>query len=130
MKKLAESIHYEIYCEYEAVLLKIKSSNKVVCIGDFYGDVGKVIIAPTEQYCIMAGCGVIVYLLEEPYIPYEYEKNSGQWKEWYRDGNTWVDNIVLDKDILTIQIESGYEERICLKRIFEEGIRNSMSMEI
>ena len=43
----------------------------MVCIGDFYGDVEKVIIAPMEEYCVMAGCGVIVYLLEEPFIPYD-----------------------------------------------------------
>ena len=91
----------------------------MVCIGDFYGDVEKVIIAPMEEYCVMAGCGVIVYLLEEPFIPYEYDKSSGQWKEWHRDGNIWVDDIVLHKDILTIRIESGNEERVCLKRIFE-----------
>ena len=39
MIKLVESVNYEIYKEYEIVFLKIKSSDKRIPIGDFYGDV-------------------------------------------------------------------------------------------
>ena len=118
MIKLVESIHYEIYKEYETVFLKIKSSDKSIPIGDFYGDVAKVIISTTEKYCIMVGCGVIIYQLKAPYIPYEYEKNTNQWREWYRDGNVWIENIVLQDDILTMQMETGEEKKISLKEIF------------
>ncbi len=118
MVKLVESLHYQIYKEYETVFLKIKSSDKIVSIGDFYGDVVKVIIPPTEEYCIMAGCGIIIYQLKEPYIPYEYEKETNQWKEWYRDGNTWIEDIVWQNDILTVQIETGEQKKISLKAIF------------
>ena len=52
MIRLTESIHYEIYGEYELVVLKIKHSTREVIIGDFYGDVEKVIISPDEQYFI------------------------------------------------------------------------------
>ena len=61
MHKIAESMHYEVYREYETVLLKMKHLERTVTIGDFYGDVGKVIISPEEECCVMAGCGVIVY---------------------------------------------------------------------
>ncbi|MDE7058383.1 MAG: hypothetical protein K2P03_06670 [Lachnospiraceae bacterium] len=118
MIKLVESVHYEIYKEYEIVFLKIKSSDKRIPIGDFYGDVEKVIISPTEKYCIMAGCGVIIYQLKEPYVPYEYEKTTNQWKEWYRDGRVWIVDIVLQNDILTMQMETGEEKKISLKTIF------------
>ena len=118
MVKLVESVHYEIYKEYEVVLLKIKSSDQIVPVGDFYGDIEKVIISPTEEYCIMAGCGVIIYQLKAPYTPYEYEKNTNQWKEWYRDGSIWITNIVLENDILTMQMETGDEKTINIKTIF------------
>ncbi len=74
MIKLTESSHYEIYREYELVLLKIKYSTKEAIIGDFYGDVDKIIISSDEQYCIMAGCGIIVYSLKKQFEQYQYEK--------------------------------------------------------
>ena len=114
MIKLTESIHYEIYGEYELVILKIKYSTREVIIGDFYGDVEKVIISPDEQYCIMAGCGIIVYSLKEPFEQYEYEKNTNQWKEWCRDGDVWVEDIVLEDNILIIQTETGEIGKISL----------------
>ena len=70
MHKIAESMHYEVYREYETVLLKMKHPERAVTIGDFYGDVGKVIISPKEECCVMAGCGVIVYYLNEPFTPH------------------------------------------------------------
>ncbi len=118
MNKLAESEHYEVYKEYETVFLKAKSSDKIISIGDFYGDVAKAIISPEEEYCIMAGCGVIVYRLKAPYIPYEYEKNTSQWRELYRDGNVWIMDIALRDDILIMQMETGEKENISLKAIF------------
>ena len=110
MIKMAESNHYVVYKEYEAVYLKIKSSNQLVKIGDFYGDVEKVLISPEEGYCVMAGCGIIAYLLREPFIPYEYEEKTMQWKEWYRHGEIWVEDIVLESErILSIRMEDGKE---------------------
>ena len=71
--------------KYEAVLLKIKSSERIVIIGDFYGDVEKVIIRRRKRYCIMAGCGVIVVLLERIHLlPYELIK-----KKTLDNGRKW-----------------------------------------
>jgi hypothetical protein len=113
--KITESIHYEVYKEYEAVLLKIKSSERIVIIGDFYGDVEKVIISPKEEYCIMAGCGVIVYYLKEPFAPYDYKKKTGQWKEWYRTGDIWIESVMLDRNNhLVVKMENGNISKIKL----------------
>ncbi len=120
MIKLTESIHYEIYGEYESVILKIKYSTREVMIGDFYGDVEKVIISSDEQYCIMAGCGIIVYLLKEPFEQYEYEKNTNQWKEWRRDGDAWVEEIVLEDSILFVHTETDKIEKISLDELFKD----------
>ncbi len=119
MIKLTESTHYEIYGEYELVILKIKDSKREVMIGDFYGDVEKVIISSNEQYCIMAGCGIIVYSLKEPFERYEYEKNTTQWKEWCRDGDVWIEDIILEGNILTIHIEADEIEKIGLDELFK-----------
>ncbi|EEQ60175.1 hypothetical protein CBFG_03887 [Clostridiales bacterium 1_7_47FAA] len=121
MHKIAESMHYEVYREYETVLLKMKHLERTVTIGDFYGDVGKVIISPKEECCVMAGCGVIVYYLNEPFTPYGYDKRCGQWKEWYRAGDTWVEDVVLENDgTIVIQLENGEKTALpCLPQ--EEG---------
>lgn len=118
MIRLTESTHYEIYREYESVILKIKYSTNEVIIGDFYGDVEKVIISSDEKYVIMAGCGIIVYLLEKPFEQYEYEKVTNQWKEWYRDGNIWIEDIILEDNILMIHKEADENEKISLEELF------------
>ena len=75
MIKVAESKHYIICKEYETVFLLRKRSEKVIAkIGDFYGDVKKAIIAPSEKYCVMAGCGMILYYLRPPFASYRYGK--------------------------------------------------------
>lgn len=119
MVLLAKSAHYQVYREYEMVLLKIKSTGKIVLIGDFYGDVSKVLLSPSEKYCIMAGCGVIVYQLQEPYIPYEYEKDCDQWVEWDRNGSVWIDDIVLQNDILSIINDTGQKNFVNLESLFK-----------
>jgi hypothetical protein len=111
--KMAESMNYEVYKEYEAVLLKIKALKKIVRIGDFYGDVEKVIISPEERCCVMAGCGIIIYFLHEPFIPYEYGKVCEQWKEWYRSENIWIRNVVMEKEsVIEIEMENGEKTKI------------------
>lgn len=113
MIKITESMHYEIYKEYEVVLLKIKASKKIVTIGDFYGDVKKAVISPEENYCIMVGCGIIVYFLHEPFIPYEYDKKCKQWEEWYRSGDIWIEDVMLEnEEIIVIQMENGERNKI------------------
>lgn len=113
MLKIAESMHYEVYKEYEAVLLKVKTSNKIVTIGDFYGDVEKAIISPEERYCVMVGCGIIVYFLSEPFNPYEYDRKCRQWKEWYRNGDIWIQDVMLENNgLIEIQMENGKKEKI------------------
>lgn len=122
MNRLAESIHYEIYSEYELVYLKIKSCNKLVKIGDFYGDVDKVIISQKERYCVMSGNGIIVYKLKEPYIEYGYEKISDQWRELFRSGNTWIIDINLKgEDILVVTKENGSIKKININKLFKNG---------
>lgn len=42
-------------------------------------------------------------------------KKTDQWKEWYRDGNVWIEDIALQGDILIARTETGEERRIPLE---------------
>jgi hypothetical protein len=39
-------------------------------VGDFYGDMNDAAIDPDERWCVMVGCGIIVYRLGPPWKEY------------------------------------------------------------
>lgn len=81
---LARSKHYTVSHEYETVLLDHPGGEGLV-IGHFYGNPETAIIDWNEQWAIVAGCGIILYHLRDPYVPYEYEKTTDQWWEAHRN---------------------------------------------
>ena len=94
MNLLAESKHYIVYSEYETVILQIKESQRKIQIGDFYGDPQMAVISEDETFCVMCGCGVILYYLREPFKEYEYHIQTEQWKEWGRnEKEIWIESI-------------------------------------
>lgn len=114
MNLLAESKHYMVYSEYESVTMLIKATKKELLIGDFYGDPQGAIIAEDETYCIMWGCGVIIYYLTEPFKEYEYEIKTKQWNEWGRDKPiVWIENIESINDE-TIRLMTDQGENITI----------------
>ena len=92
---LAESKKYVVSYEYETVSLQIKRKGKEIIIGDFYGDPTTAFISNDESYCVMGGCGLIIYYLKEPFMEYEYYKTTNQWKEIFRkkDEIWWISRI-------------------------------------
>lgn len=86
MTILCENKKYIVEYEYESVYLKEKSSDSYVCIGQFYGDPYDAILDKNNQFCVMCGCGIIVYYLNKPFVEYDYNKkvssgkNSFVWK--------------------------------------------------
>ncbi len=92
---LLQNDNYIITHEFEVVSLTIKKVGKEVVIGDFYGDPTSAFISNDESYCVVGGCGIIIYYLKEPFIEFEYNKVSEQWKEVFRNPNDiwWIDNI-------------------------------------
>lgn len=114
MNLLAESKHYMVYSEYESVTMLIKATKKELLIGDFYGDPQGAIIAEDETYCIMWGCGVIIYYLAEPFKEYEYDIKTKQWNEWGRDKPiVWIENIESINDE-TIRLMTDQGENITI----------------
>ncbi len=100
-KKLAESEKYLIQSEFEAVYLVFKQSQRKVKIGDFYGDSDMAVISEDEQICVMCGCGIIIYYLNEPFQEYCYTSSeSNQWVELGREQNNeiWFNNIKFISD--------------------------------
>jgi len=92
---LIESENYTISNEYETVYLTFKKTNKKIVIGDFYGDPESAFISVDESYCVMGGCGLIIYYLKEPFEIFEYHKKSEQWKELFREKDSiwWIKEI-------------------------------------
>lgn len=114
MNLLAESKHYMVYSEYESVTMLIKATKRELLIGDFYGDPQGAIIAEDETYCIMWGCGVIIYYLAEPFKEYEYDIKTKQWNEWGRDKPiVWIENIESINDE-TIRLMTDQGENITI----------------
>jgi hypothetical protein len=77
---LAASAHYRISASYESVELT-GSDGLAVVIGDFYGDPEVAIIDENERWVAMGGSGLIVYFLDPPFVPYDYETATTQWVE-------------------------------------------------
>lgn len=92
---LAQSNKYIISHEYEVVSLNFTNEYRKIVIGDFYGDPEIAIISSDESYCVIGGCGLIVYYLKEPFIEFEYNKKTEQWKEIFREKNDiwWISSI-------------------------------------
>lgn len=82
---LAQSNKYLISHEYETVCLKFIGKDREIIIGDFYGDPETGFISNDESYCVIGGCGLIVYFLKEPFIEFEYNKKCKQWIEFFRN---------------------------------------------
>ena len=92
---LAQSNKYVVSHEYETVCLKFIGKDREIVIGDFYGDPETAFISSDENYCVIGGCGIIVYYLQEPFIEFDYNKKSKQWIEIFREKENiwWVSNI-------------------------------------
>lgn len=76
---LAQSKNYRVVSEWETVTLKKNSGSSSVVIGDFYGNPNCGVIDKSEKWCAVAGCGLIIYQLKKPFLPYNTLKktNSG-----------------------------------------------------
>ena len=115
MNRLVESENYEILYEYEKAFLKFKGINRLILIGEFYGDPYTAIISKIEDFCVVGGEGIIVYYLNEPYL--EYDKNitnSKQWMEWGREDETiWIEQIEqVDNNTINLTLESNEQIQI------------------
>ncbi len=102
---LAESENYYIVGAYEQANLYRKSDDKYVCcVGQHYGDPLDALIDKNEKFCVVVGCGVIVFRLKEPFESYVYDKECDQWYEFGRDPKN-VDWIISVKQISDNEVE-------------------------
>ncbi len=107
MNLLAENQRIKIIGEYEKALLINKKDETKIVIGDFYGDPQVAIIDKNEKFCVIGGCGIIIYYLISPYESYSYEKQTIQWKEMFRDGEeAWIEDIrQIDDSTIEVKLE-------------------------
>lgn len=93
---LVESDHYKVVSEYETVYLYFKNrEQEPIIIGDFYGDPECALISFDEKYVVMAGCGIIIYKLQEPFEAYKYDQPLNQYAEIgrHKPDILWVDAL-------------------------------------
>lgn len=91
---LFESNNYIIRNEYETTYLVDKKDGKIISIiADMYGDPVGASVSDDESYCIVFGCGAVVYYMKEPFQNYEYGYISKQWFEVDVDGSVWFEKI-------------------------------------
>ncbi|BDD10836.1 hypothetical protein FUAX_32680 [Fulvitalea axinellae] len=128
MQTLAKSKNIIIESEYETVELSfIKNygfKKKSVTIGDFYGDPECAIISKDETYCVVGGCGLIVYWIKNPLEEFEYDKRTKQFQEYFRKPNDiwWITSIQqLKGHIVKFEVNSSETEE---KESFEMNVKN------
>src|SRR4051812_9614507 len=97
IRYLAESENYKVTSEYEYATLHFKNKilKKPVYIGDFYGDADCAIISRDEKYLVVAGCGLIIYRLKEPFTEYGDTGSSTQYSEFFREptNHWWINGL-------------------------------------
>ena len=110
MSLLAESEHYRVEHEFEVVTLHDLRHGRFVRIGDFYGDPEAAVIDQQERWVVMIGCGLILYYLHEPFLPYIYDKCNHQWVEMFRDPSDifWITSVKqVAADVLDFVVDSA-----------------------
>ncbi len=120
---LAESEHYYIKKEYEdASLYRKPDSKHIACVGDFYGDPEDAYIDPEERFCITIGCGIIKYMIREPYEGYMYDRDTLQWIETGRTGDIeWCDRIEeVTGSYVEVSLEGEVQRRFNLETLKKE----------
>ncbi|MBA3470728.1 MAG: hypothetical protein H0T53_13915, partial [Herpetosiphonaceae bacterium] len=109
---LARSQRYVITYEFEIALLSGVGWRgmgwRPVNIGDFYGNPFCALIDSAERWCIVGGCGLILYYLHAPFQPYSYHTDTPQWVEWFRSPPDvlWIDNVYqVDPDTVRFVVD-------------------------
>lgn len=110
-KPLCETEHYWVEAHDESVVLSGPGVPDNLIIGDFYGNPREAMIDAEERWCVMVGCGLIVYRLGDPWTPYRYSRppdgqvpmslihRGEQWWEYGREREdaVWLDSIDPDR---------------------------------
>ena len=105
-----ESEHYLIQNICEEVNLFSKTENKVVCIGDHYGDAEGSFIDKNENWACSYGEGLTVYYLKEPFKSYDRGECNEQWFNCGQETNskdvTYIENVMQLDDWKILVVEA------------------------
>ena len=98
MRELARSRNFVVVHEYEAAFLRLPDG-RLVPIGHYYGDPVCGLIDHAEKFCVVAGCGLLVYFIREPFQPVDVFP-SDQWAEFFRCGEDerWIEAVYQPAD--------------------------------
>lgn len=96
---LAESNNFLITNIFETTYLikkhQCNSKNRII-IGTFYGDPQTAIIDKEEKWCAIAGEGLIIYFLRDPFSSYKENQVSSQFFSKYKNESNikWIQQLV------------------------------------
>ena len=98
MWQLARSRNYAVLHEYEAAFIEVPGGRRISA-GHFYGDPACAVIDWQERWCVVAGCGLLVYFLREPFAPVGLGP-SDQWARVYHEpgAERWVEALYQRSD--------------------------------
>jgi hypothetical protein len=68
MRSLFETANFSVASEWETVYLIGRDLKRPVVVGDFYGNPSAAAVDPAERWCVIVGCGLIVYRLGPPWL--------------------------------------------------------------
>jgi hypothetical protein len=99
VRELTRSDNYAVVHDYEDAFLILPNGRRVP-VGSFYGDPACAVIDRRERWCVVAGCGLLVYFLHEPFRPADVFP-SGQYA-WVRPSwgadPWWVEAVYQPSD--------------------------------
>lgn len=99
MRQLARSRNYAVVHEYEDAFVVLPDGRRVP-VGSFHGDPACALIDHRERWCVVAGCGLLVYFLREPFRPadvFPSEQYAWLHPSWGGDP-WWVEAIYQQSD--------------------------------
>jgi hypothetical protein len=89
MRELARSRNFAVAHEYEDAFLALPDGRRVP-VGNFYGDPACALIDQRERWCVVAGCGLLVYFLREPFWPADvFPSEQYAWVRPSWGGDPW-----------------------------------------
>ena len=95
------------------------------CFGDERDVPAQVLVTDDERFCIVFGCGAIVYRLDEPFQSYSFGVEPGQWRDLLRWGGgrypnrfEWVDRASVRDGILELGLSDGMVATFNLESLF------------
>lgn len=112
---LTQSGNYKLYGDFEEAQLEGPGIVGHIVVGDFYGSADCGCIDKNEQWCVSGGNGIVIYRIKEPFINYQFDYKTDQWRELFREpkDKDWYPEVIyqIEDNIVRMVIDIFGEAR-------------------